>query len=146
MPVSGGEFIMTVTNNKTILKRSAEALWNKKDFSLIPEIVSPDFVFHTVMEVKGHEGYLQYITFMTTAFPDWHETIDHMVAEGDLIVTFQTITGTFKGPLMNLTPTGKKFTFKTAVLWRFKNAKVVEAWAYSDTLQLYKQIGIDPPG
>jgi predicted ester cyclase len=136
---------MSVSQIKKILNRSADELWNKKKFELIPEIVSPDFVFHTVMEVNGREGYQQYIDLMLRAFPDWHETIEHMVVEGDLAATFQTITGTFKGPFMEIPPTGNSFTISTSVLWRFKTDKLVEAWAYSDTTKMAQQIGINPP-
>jgi predicted ester cyclase len=136
---------MSIQQNKANIIRSTEELWNKKDLSIIADLVSPDFVFHTIMEVNGLEGYRQYITMMCSAFPDWHETITHLVAEGDLVAGYYAIRGTFKGAIMGMNPTGKSFTIQTAVLWRLAKGKVVEAWVYSDSLALFRQIGVNPP-
>jgi steroid delta-isomerase-like uncharacterized protein len=136
---------MSVQQNKASIKRSTDELWNNGNLAIVPELVTPDFVFHTVMEVKGPEGYRQYVSMMRGAFPDWHETIDHLVAEGDMASVFYTIRGTFKNAFMGIPPTGKKFIINTVVLWCFEKGKVVEAWVYSDSLKLYQQLGISPP-
>jgi predicted ester cyclase len=136
---------MSVKQNKASIIRSTEELWNKRDLSVVDDLISSDFIFHAIMEVKGPEGYRQYINMMCSAFPDWHETITHLVAEGDLVAAYYSIHGTFKGAIMGMNPTGKSFTIQTAVLWRFTRGKLVEAWAYSDSLSLFRQIGVNPP-
>ena len=71
--------------------------------------------------------------------------IDYMVAEGEMVAIFYTYGGTFKGDMMGIAPTGKKFTLKLAILSRFAAGKEVEAWPYSDLLSLYRQLGIPVP-
>ena len=52
------------------------------------------------------------MTTFRAAFPDYNETIEHIVAEGDMVAVFYTIRGTFKGEYMGIAPTGKKLTVK----------------------------------
>jgi len=138
---------MSTEKNKASVRRFSEEVANKGNLSLIPEFFAPGYVFHTTPEFKGPEGFKQYITMMRTAFPDLHQTIEHMVAEGDMVAVYYTMLGTFKGEMMGIAPTGKKIALPYAVLSRFKDGKQVEAWPYYDSLAMYQQLGISmPPG
>jgi len=138
---------MSTEENKAAVRRLNEAI-NKEDWSVLPEHFAPNYVSHgfAAEDVKGLEGIKQSFTGMRTAFPDYQEKIEYMVAEGDLVAVFYTIRGTFKGELAGSAPTGKKFEAPIAVLARFENGKQVEAWLYMNTLALYQQLGISPPG
>jgi predicted ester cyclase len=83
---------------------------------------------------------------MRSAFPDYHEKIEYIFAEGDMVAQFYLLTGTFKGALAGTNPTGKKLSFPVVVLSRFKNGKQAEAWNYSDSLTMTRQLGISSPG
>jgi predicted ester cyclase len=143
---------MSAETNKAIVRRMAEEVFNKGNLSIIPELIAPNYVYHTTPEYKGPEGFKNYITMVRKAFPDLHMKIDYMVAEGDMVAIFYTYGGTFKGEMMGIkgemkgiAPTGKKFTLKLAILSRFADGKEVEAWPYSDLLSLYRQLGISVP-
>jgi len=82
---------------------------------------------------------------MINAFPDYYEKIENIVAEGEMTVVFYMLTGTFKGEMEGIAPTGKKMTIPYAVLSRFKDGKQVEAWPYYDSLAMYQQLGISMP-
>jgi predicted ester cyclase len=121
----------------------------------VPDLFAPNFVFHNgVNDIKGPEGMKQHFTLMRTAFPDYHETIEHIFAEGDLVAVFYTVQGTFKseimgmnfrGEAMGMKPTGKQFSMPYAILARFENGKQVESSPYSDMLSWYKQMGVPLP-
>jgi predicted ester cyclase len=81
---------------------------------------------------------------MRNAFPDYHEKIDYIFAEGDMVAQFYLLTGTFKGALAGSNPTGKQLSFPVVVLSRFKNGKQVESWHYSDSLAMARQLDISP--
>jgi len=83
---------------------------------------------------------------LTAAFPDYQEKTEHMVAEGDLVAVFYTMSGTFKNAYGEVAPTGKKFSIPSVVLARFENGKQVEAWPYMDSSSWYQQLGVTPPG
>ncbi len=138
---------MSVEENKAAVHRLDEAV-NKGDFSIFPELFAPNYVSHGFgeAEAKGPEGIKQSFTTMRTAFPDYQETIEHMVAEGDMVAVSYTIRGTFKGKFGDIAPTGKQMSIPCIVLARFENGKQVEAWVYIDWLTFYQQLGVSPPG
>ena len=76
------------------------------------------------------------------AFPDYHETIEEIIAEGDKVWTRETVTGTNTGEYLGLAPTGKKFTTTAINIWRLVDGKVVEKVGVLDQLDIFKQLGI----
>jgi C-1 hydroxylase len=135
---------MSVEKNKTNVRRLNDAI-NKGNLAILPELIAPGYVFHYTTEVKGPEGLKQSFTALLAAFPDYHQKIENMVAERGLVAVFYTLTGTFKGEMSGIKPTGKKFSSPSAVLARFEGGVQVEAWSYSDWLAWYRQLGIPIP-
>ncbi len=137
----------TEEKNKAILRRQhVEELFNKGNLSIADEIISPEYVYHSPTgEVKGPEGIKQMVTTFRTAFPDGRFIIDDMVAEGDKVAVRYSWTGTFKGEYMGISPTGKKANLTSAIFYRFKSGKEVEAISFSDSLTMYQQLGIPIP-
>jgi steroid delta-isomerase-like uncharacterized protein len=134
-------------NNKDILRHQhVEELFNKGNMAVADEIVSPEYIYHsTTGEIKGPEGVKQMVAAFRKAFPDGRFTIDDMVAEGDKVAVRYTMTGTFKGEYMGIAPTGKKANTTSALFYRFKGGKEVEAISFSDQLTFYQQMGIPLP-
>jgi len=112
--------------NKAAVRRFYEEVINKKNMAVIPELIAPNYVFHMTPEIKGPEGVKNYFTHGFVAFPDYQEKIDYMFAEGDLVATFTTSTGTFTGKWGDIAPTGKKATYQGANLCRLEGGKQVE--------------------
>jgi C-1 hydroxylase len=75
-------------------------------------------------------------------FPDWHETIEDIIAEGDKVWVHFTGTGIHKGEWRRLAPTGKNITFTGVQIWRIVNGKVVEKDSIIDLLDALKQLGV----
>jgi predicted ester cyclase len=67
------------------------------------------------------------------AFPDFHEELEEMIAEGDMVVVRFTITGTQLGQWGPLPPTGKPVRFEEIVILRFV-----------DNLAALRQLGVMP--
>jgi len=132
-------------DNKKAVYRLNEAV-NRGDFSLFPDLFASNYVYHTNPEIKGVEGFQTLQTMMKNAFPDYHEKLEYIFAEGDMVAQFYLLTGTFEGEFAGTNPTGKKLSFPVVVLSRFENGKQVEAWNYSDSLTIAQQLGISPPG
>ena len=82
------------------------------------------------------------------AFPDLHLTIEDQIAEGDnKMVTRYRVSGTHRGDLMGLPPSGKRVTFVGVGVTRTSDGKFVEAWEHYDALGLMQQLGVVPlPG
>jgi predicted ester cyclase len=138
---------MSAEENKAKQRRVWEEVFNKGNLEIIPELFSPSYEFHTplAMEVKGPEGFKQMAAMLRTALPDLHCTIEDMFAEGDKVACRVTLTGTFKGEMMGITPTGKKLTIEAFLITHWADGKEVEAWDSLDTLSFYQQLGVPIP-
>jgi predicted ester cyclase len=75
------------------------------------------------------------------AFPDWHETVKDIIAEGDKVWVLLSYTGTHKGEFMGLAPTGKKITSSAVDIYRIVDGKLAEYWNVTDNLNIFKQVG-----
>ena len=102
---------MSVEENKAIASRAVEELWNKNNLAVVDELYATNFVSHGLPEVTpDREGYKQFVTISRTALPDFHTTVEDIIAEGDKVVQRFTARGTHKGEFMGIPPTGKKVT------------------------------------
>jgi predicted ester cyclase len=135
------------SKNKASQRRVWEEVFNKGNLTILPELFAPNYVFHTPLplEAKGPEGFKQMVVMVRTAMPDLHTTVDDIFAEGDKVATRFTLTGTFKGEMMGISPTGKKVTVTGMLITRWVGGKEVEAWESPDTLAFYRQLGIPIP-
>jgi steroid delta-isomerase-like uncharacterized protein len=137
---------MPVEQNKNNIRRHVEEVWNQGNLDSIPELIAPNYYFRSgESEFKGPEGFKQMVVMFRSAFPDLRFTIDEMVGEGDTVAVRYTFTGTFKGELAGIKPTGRKLERIEAIFHRFENGKQVGATSYTDNLSLYQQLGIPIP-
>ena len=67
---------------------------------------------------------------------------DDLIAEGERVVIRWTVTGTHKGELRGIAPTGKHVTVMGMVISRFAKGKVEEDWINFDALGLMQQLGV----
>jgi predicted ester cyclase len=137
---------MGTAENKANQRRVFEEVIVKGNLSLVDELIAPSYIIHNPLaEAKGPEGFKQSVTMLRTAFPDIHYTLHDTFAEGDKVATRATMTGTFKGEMMGIPPTGKKVTITAILITRWAGGKEVEAWEAFDMLTFYQQLGISPP-
>lgn len=129
---------MSLEENKAIVRRFIEA-YNKRNLDLIDDFVAANYVDHT--NKVDREGLKQLFDMGLTAFPDWHETIEDIIAEGDKVWVRLAYTGTHKGEFMGLAPTGKKITSKAVDIYHIVNGKLAEYWNVTDNVNIFKQIG-----
>jgi C-1 hydroxylase len=129
---------MSLEKNKTIVRGFIEA-YNERKLDLIDDFVSPDYIDHS--NNVGREGLKQLIAMGLNSFPDWLETIEDIIAEGDKVWVRLTYTGTHKGEFMGLTPTGKKITSKAVDIYRIVDGKLAEYWNVTDNVNIFKQVG-----
>jgi len=142
---------MSLEKNKAIIRRLFEAE-NKRNLAILDELIAPEFIEgrNTPFELRGPEGYKQLLTVIFKAFPDWHETIEDIIAEGDKVcVRLKIDTGTHTGEFdflgITVSPTGKKSTVKSIQIWRIVDGKVVEQESVYDELDLSRQLGLIEP-
>jgi steroid delta-isomerase-like uncharacterized protein len=139
---------VSAEENKALIRRWGE-LWNAGDAAAIAALVTPDYVRHDPNgpEVRGPDAERQLVELYRAAFPDLRFTIEHLVAEGDLVVAHLTVRGTHRGELLGIPPTGTPITLAAMELYRIRDGKVAEQWVALDALGLLQQLGAVPtPG
>jgi len=107
-----GDVPMLTEENKDIVLRGIEELWNKGNMAVADELFAANFINHDLVdtpETYNLEAYKQSVNNTRTDFPDLHVTVEEQIAEGDKVVTRWTCTGTHKGSsgAMDIAPTGK---------------------------------------
>jgi len=129
--------------NKTIVRRYFEGVFNKKVLAVLDDLIALSFVGHTSMgtDVHGPEGVKQQVGMFSTAFPDMHYTVEDLVAEGDKVVARFTFRGTHKGEFLGIAPTGKRVTGTGTGTYRITNGKMQDAWVNRDIFGVLQQLG-----
>ena len=117
-----------------------EVAVNKQNLDLLDDLSASDYLDHT--HQLNLEGVKQFMNMLFKAFPDWHETIEDIIAEGDKVWVYAKGTGTHTGEYRGIAPTGKKITGIGVNIYRIVNGKFVEGWAVEDWIDLLKQLGI----
>ncbi len=114
---------------------------------VIDEIFDTDFVLNNpaVPDIHGPDGYKQLVSDVRSAFPDLRLTVEDQIAEGDMVVTRWTLTGTHKGDFMGIPSTGVQVTVTGIDIDRIAFGKIVEEWTSDDVLGLMQQLGVIPP-
>ena len=79
----------------TILIKATEAL-SKHDLSSLDDFFLPDF-YNGTYQFLGLEDLKKYYVRLYKGFPDWHEKIEDIIAEGDKVWVRITYTGTHAG-------------------------------------------------
>ena len=129
--------------NKALVMRTHDEVWSKGNLDLIDELYSPEYVAHWADgEDTDRDGIRKMITEARAAFPDMTESVVHIVAEGDLVVTHFISSGTFTGEMNGLEPSGKKMSRPEIAVHRIVDGKIVEQWTVSDQLAVMKQLGL----
>ena len=141
---------MSLEENKAIVRKFIEA-WNGRNLDLMVNLMAVDY-YDNYHNLKGSEEYRRFLTSLLKAFPDWHETIEDIVAEGDKVwyrfKATATHTVEYRGYLpstnrkVRVTPTGKKITLTGVVINRIVDGKIKEGWEVSNLLDNYEQLGI----
>lgn len=138
---------MSGEENKALVRRYIEEVYNKGNVAAIDELLTPDFVHHSLPPEVGRdrESYKQFASMHRAAFPDFRLKVEDMVAEGDKVVLRFNWSGTHKGEFMGIPPTGKQVTVRAICIHRVEGGKIVEQWAELDSMGMMQQLGVVPP-
>jgi steroid delta-isomerase-like uncharacterized protein len=126
-----------------------EALFNRGELDRVEEFVTEDFVNHEAWpgEDPGYEGFRLRLRRLREAIPDIHMEVEDMIAEGDTVAYRATLSGTHRGALMGMAPTGRAFRVQHMHWLRMRDGRSSEHWAVRDDLGMLQQLGIIPaPG
>ena len=132
--------------NKTLIRRYFEEIWNKHNLDAIEYFYAPEYVNHDAPPgVPGDiEGLKALIDAFLKAFPDIKVTSDLLLADGDKVVVRNTATATHTGQFMEIPATGKQIETKAMGIFGISGGKIVESWVASDRMSMMQQLGVIP--
>ncbi|MCP5110053.1 MAG: ester cyclase [bacterium] len=131
--------------NRAIIRRLVDEVWNQGKLSVIDEIHTPNYVGHAPPEhMRGPEGYKELVAKYRAALPDIRWSIEDMITQGDRVVFRWSTRWTHKGDLGGIAPTGKKGTAMGISICRITDGRIAEEWATWDALGFLQQIGVIP--
>lgn len=135
---------MSPEENKVIVRRYLETAWNKKDPTIIDELVAPNFVQHAANVLPGREGVKKFFQMLYGGFPDAHFTLENIMAEGAQVATRFTVRGTHQGTFLGIPATGRPMTLTGMALLELRDGKIVANWNELDMLGALQQLGVIP--
>lgn len=135
---------MSVEDNKATLRRIFGEVFDKKDYSIIPELIDDTWTYKNPigLEFRGPKGFKQFAENLINGFPDTQMTIDQIIGENDTVAAYVTWRGTFSGKFGNLEPTGKKIDLPMTFFIQFKDGKEIKTNSITDMQSFYQQLGI----
>src|SRR5437660_12287304 len=136
---------MSLAENKALVRRYYEEMWDRWDFALADELLTEGLTFRGSLgvTVRGRDGFTGYMEAVRRAFPDFRNRVEELVAEGDKVVARLTYTGTHRGELFGIRPTGKWVAYAGVAVFRFEAGRITEGWVLGDVHGLMQQLSDD---
>ena len=133
---------MSTKENKILVQRYWEEVWNQGNLVLIDEFFAPPLI----------DGQKYFISRTLQAFSDSRVTIEDMIAEGDKVVVRYSWQAThtsvwditLSNLAMNIAPTSKQVWDRGIAIFRIADGKIVENWSEWTKLELAQQLGVVP--
>lgn len=138
---------MQIDQNKAVITAFVDAI-NAQDWGKLAEIVDPQFVRHSSAagepSVRNRDDLIRFLRSEYETFPDAHETLLDLVAEGNKVAARHHFQGTQKGRLGPYPSTGKMLSSEYIAIYHLEDGRITEAWAEWDNLSGLKQLGHAP--
>jgi predicted ester cyclase len=120
--------------NKEMVRRMVEAINSGNEAAFVDEAFAP--------RAARRVGRL--FAEFRTAFPDWHEEIVQLVAEGNTVAGRFRCSGTHLGEFLGEAPTGRHLDVEEVFFVRAEDGKFVDFWGLEDSLGRMRQLGLLP--
>jgi steroid delta-isomerase-like uncharacterized protein len=135
---------MTTQENKDLVRDFIDGLFTKGNLGAVDDFLSEDFINHDPPfgARADREGMRDAGAMMRAACPDWHSEAHAYLAEGDLVVEHFTASGTHRGELMGVAPTGQEVSLTGIHIFRVRDGRLVERWGRLDDLGFLRQLGL----
>lgn len=137
------------------------ALMRDGDLADFTEVVAQDAVNREdhveppACRVGGPAGFHATALWLRAAYAELSHAVEHVVAEGDLVVVDTTMSGRHVGPFVTYdeqgavdrvwAPTHRGFAVRQSHWLRVRDGRVTEHWAVRDDLGQGVQLGWVPP-
>ena len=131
--------------NKALVYRYVEEVWNQHNLDAIDELVSPEYLNHAATTAEYQRGGARLaVEWILSVFPDHRFDIEDAAANGETVAVRGTCSGTHEGDLMGIGPTGNRFAVQQSHWFRVVDGKILEHRAVRDDVGMLQQLGVMP--
>jgi len=133
--------------NKQIIRRWFEEVWNNGRADAIDELFDADGIAHGLSDdpsnpIKGPANFKPFHTAFREAFPNMMIVVEDVVAEGDKVAARCSVRAKHDGEFMGKAATQSPVEFTGITIVRIDKGKIVEAWNNFDFMTLHRQVGL----
>lgn len=136
----------TTEQNKVTVRDFIDGLFTKGDLGAVDTYLAEDFINHDPPfgVSPDREGMRATGAMMRAGFPDWHSELHDLIAENDIVVERFTASGTQRGEVMGVAPSGRIVSVPGINIFRLRDGRIVERWGRLDELGFLRQLGVVP--
>lgn len=132
---------MSAEENKTLVRRFFDEVFSKGDLAVANEMLTTDFVFYgPAAGVHGPENFIQFTGMLRTAI-DVRFTVEVVIADGDIVSSLSTMSGTHQGEFRGFPPSGKQIAMPRIDNFQITQGKIREVRTTLDHQALMQQLG-----
>lgn len=141
--------------SKSVAELAIQDVWTNGDLSKIPMYYSPNFVGHMPpgealdwagipadFSWIGHAGVEALVRAVRSVFPDYSETPQLVVQQGDQIAMRMINRGTHTGGTERMQASGKSFEIIDTMFVRLEDGLIAEQWSLIDSFSVGIQLGL----
>jgi predicted ester cyclase len=133
---------MTYEANKAIAREFFEAVNRHEGPAMVDRLLSPAFMLNGYPWPPSE--LIDLFTWAETDVPDWHFTVEDMIAEGDQVAVRLSVSGTPRERWRRYKTNGQSFTSKGFFFLRIVDGVIVEGWDQFNELWELQQLGALP--
>ena len=127
--------------NKELVRRWFEEVWNQGRREAIAEMLAPDAVIYDGGSAStGPEGFYPFFDRMQAAFSDIRMTLHDMIAEGDKVCVRWSSTVRHTGDALGMAATNQSIEITGISVARVANGKLAGAWQNWDMLGMMQRV------
>lgn len=128
--------------NKEVVRRAYDAI-NRGAIDEFGNLLADNFQeIDQRGETKNKADCITETKELKKAFPDMKYDIQQVIAEGDKVAVVDTFSGTMKGEMNGMQPTGKRMSVPEVDVYTVKNGKLAESRSALDTGYMMEQLGV----
>jgi predicted ester cyclase len=116
------------TQNKALMRRVYEEMWNQGKLTLAKEIFTQP------------AGVERFVSQFLISFPDLQHTVEEMIAENDLVAVRFLASGTHSAPWLQFAATGRSIRYTGVTMVRITENKIIEHHTWWDKASLIEQV------
>src|SRR5262249_39262286 len=139
--------IMSDTTEQAKLVQNLVDAWNAHDASKVSALYAADYEEEDIAAADRHRSPIAaratFVLYLR-AFPDLRLEAEDIVVQGDCVALSWILSGTHRGSLMNIPPTGRSVRVRGVSMMTIANGKIKRTCRVWDLAGMLRTFGLLP--